>query len=182
MSSRRAPSPSGVPVGMPRAWPCRTPEARRARRGSTVRFSFAQISNNKTLLAGVASVALTAVVGTTVGYQVLTSEVTLTVDGKSQQIRVMGDTVDDVLKAQGLTVSGRDQVEPSRSSGISDGTQIAVHYARPLDLTVDGESETHWVTATSVDGALSEIGRRYDSANLSVSRSLPIGRKGLGVD
>ncbi len=33
-----------------------------------------------------------------------------------------------------------------------------MRYGRPIELTVDGETKTHWVTATDVDSALDEIG------------------------
>lgn len=148
-----------------------------------MRFSLAQLSNNKPLMLGVAGVAAAALVGTTLGYQALTSEVTLTVDGKSRQVSVLGaDTVGDVLKAEGLSVGTRDQVVPSAGNKVTDGVHIAVNYARPVELTVDGAVDTHWVTATDVDGALTEIGRRFDGSDLSVSRSKSIGRDGIVVD
>ena len=76
-----------------------------------------------------------------------------------------------MLKAEGITVTDRDQLVPAAGDAIRDGSHIAVNYARPVDLTVDGASSTHWVTATDVDGALTQIGRRYAEADISVSRS-----------
>ena len=114
----------------------------------------AQLSTNKRLLAGVATVAVVAVAGTTIGYQSLTSDVTLSLDGKAQQVSVMGGTVGDVLDAQGVEVTDRDLVLPALDSPVRDGTEIAVRFARPVELTVDGDTDTHWVTATDVDSAL----------------------------
>ncbi len=142
----------------------------------------AQLSTNKRLLATVASVAAVAVVGTTIGYQSLTSQVSLSLDGKTEQVTAMGSTVGDVLDAQGIEVTDRDLVLPALDSEVRDGTEIAVRFARPVALTVDGDSSTHWVTATDVDTALDEIGRRYSGADLSVSRSSSIDRDGIDLE
>jgi len=142
----------------------------------------AQLSTNKRLLAGVATVAVVAVAGTTIGYQSLTSDVTLSLDGKAQQVSVMGGTVGDVLDAQGVEVTDRDLVLPALDSPVRDGTEIAVRFARPVELTVDGDTDTHWVTATDVDSALEQIGRRYAAADLSVSRSSSISRDGINLE
>ena len=43
---------------------------------------------------------------------------------------------------------------PALDEPIDDGSQITVRFGRPLELTVDGETQTYWVTATDVAGAL----------------------------
>ena len=70
---------------------------------------------------------------------------------------------------------------PPRRAG-EDGSRIAVAFGRPLELTVDGETKTHWVTATSVGAALAELGRTYGDAELSVSRGADIDRGGASVE
>ncbi len=147
-----------------------------------MRVSIAHLSNNKKLLAGLGGVAVLAVVGTTVGYHTLTSDVTLTLDGTSRQVTTMGGTVGDVLSEEGIELSARDFVAPAVDTKIGDGTKIAVKYARPVALTVDGNTSTHWVTAASVSDALTEIGASYQRADLSVSRSSSIGRDGIDLD
>lgn len=71
---------------------------------------------------------------------------------------------------------------PDLDEKVSDGTRISVNYARPLELTVDGKTTTHWVTATDVNAALAQVGRRYSNADLSASRSSSIGRDGLALE
>ena len=56
-----------------------------------------------------------------------------------------------------------------------------MRYGRLLTVTVDGRASKYWTTSTTVDGALSELGIRADSAKLSVSRSQPLGRLGLAM-
>jgi uncharacterized protein YabE (DUF348 family) len=62
---------------------------------------------------------------------------------------------------------------------VSDGQKIVVRYGRKLTVTVDGATREYWTTATSVEAALQELGIRADSAKLSASRSMALGRQGL---
>jgi uncharacterized protein YabE (DUF348 family) len=129
----------------------------------------------------VAGVAL-AVAATGVGYAAMSKTVTLSLDGQETEVRVLGDTVADVLDSQDITVDERDQVFPSLDSPVGDGAQVAVKFARPLDLAVDGDESRYWVTATDVAGALNQIGERFAKADLSVSRGAEIGRQGIDLE
>ncbi len=120
-----------------------------------------------------------ALVGGTVAYASMSKTVTLSIDGKETEVRTFGDDVDDVLESQGIDLAERDVVLPAPSESIDDGARIAVRYARPLELTVDGDQSKYWVTATSVGDALSQVGQRFSGAELSASRSSYIGRDGL---
>ncbi|RYJ03705.1 MAG: resuscitation-promoting factor, partial [Actinomycetales bacterium] len=57
-----------------------------------------------------------------------------------------------------------------------------VEFARPFELSVDGESQTYWVTATTVSRALDEIGRAYRGSELSASRGGSIDREGMALE
>jgi uncharacterized protein YabE (DUF348 family) len=134
-------------------------------------------------LVATATVAILAVAGTTFGYQALSTTVTLNVDGEDREVRVLGaKTVDDVLASAGIELTSRDVVVPSLDSEVSDDTRVAVRFSRPVELTVDGETDTHWVTATDVDGALAQIGRTFNNGKLSLSRSDSIDRGGVELD
>ena len=151
-----------------------------------MRSRLAQLSrsslNSRAVLATLVAVVVAAVAGTTVGYAALSKDVTLTLDGETRQVSAIGDTVADVLAAEGIEVTDKDLVAPATGESVSDGTAIAVQFGRPLDLAVDGESFTYWVNSTDVASALGEIGRRFDGADLSVSRSASIGRSGLTLE
>ncbi|WP_183100991.1 resuscitation-promoting factor [Nocardioides pelophilus] len=112
----------------------------------------------------------------------MTTPVTLSVDGQEREVRVLGDTVGDVLEAEGIELGEHDVVLPDADEEISDGTRIAVRFGREVELTVDGKTRTHWVTATDVDGALSQIGALYRGARLSTSRGTTIDRGGLELE
>jgi resuscitation-promoting factor RpfB len=139
----------------------------------------AHLSKSKTVLAVLVAAIVLAVAGTTVGYAALNKSVTLSLDGRAQQVSAMGGTVGEVLEAEGVEVTERDRVAPSLDEPVEEGTRITVRFARPLDLVVDGEKKTHWVTSGDVAGALGEIGRRFSGADLSTSRGASISRDGM---
>jgi len=134
---------------------------------------------------GAAAVALTAVIGTTAGYAAMGPavgmNVTLNVDGAVERVTASGGTVGDVLEDQGISLRSHDEVAPAVDEAVHDGTTIAVRYGKPLELDVDGDPTTYWVTATDVRGALAEISRTFDRARLSVSRGAGITRDGLRI-
>ena len=83
---------------------------------------------------------------------------TLSLDGEEQEVTAMGDTVADVLESEGIEVGDHDIVAPSPDEAVDDGSRISVRFGRPLELSVDGEEQTYWVTSTDVASALGEIG------------------------
>ncbi|MDZ5660728.1 transglycosylase family protein [Nocardioides sp. S-58] len=146
-----------------------------------MRSRLAQLSRSRTVLATLVAVVAAAVVGTTVGYSALSKDVTLSLDGRTLEVSAFGDTVGDVLAAEGIEVTDKDLVAPAVDEAVRDGSAIAVQFGRPLELSVDGESRTYWVNSTDVATALGEIGRRFEGADLSASRSSSIGRSGLSL-
>lgn len=132
-------------------------------------------------MVALAAVVVLAVAGSTWGYSALSKTVTLSIDGKDHQVTAFGGTVGDVLESEGIEVSARDVVAPSVDERIDDGSKISVQFARPFELNVDGAARTYWVTATTVSGALAEVGRRYADAELSVSRGGAIDRGGMSL-
>jgi uncharacterized protein YabE (DUF348 family) len=145
-------------------------------------FRLDHLSRKRGLMALLVAVVATAVVGTTVAYAAITKTVTLSLDGKSQEVSALGDTVGDVLDAEGVEIGDHDQVAPDIDQEVSDGTKISVRFGRPLELTVDGDTQTYWVTATDVAGALQQIGRAFTGSALSVSRGAGIDRGGLSLE
>src|SRR6476469_6099279 len=139
-------------------------------------------NEHNTALIALATVAVLAVAGTTFGYAALSKSVTLSLDGKSEQVTAMGGTVGDVLDSQGIDLGPHDIVAPGVDEKVSDGSRITVRFGRPLKLDVDGDKQTYWVTSTKVADALGEIGRRFTGAQPSTSRCGSIDREGLKLD
>ena len=146
-----------------------------------MRARLSHLSTRKPLLIGLAVAIVLALVGATTAYASMSRTVTLSVDGKVTKVHTFGDTVGEVLAACGLKPSSHDDVVPSVSTPVEDGTRIAVRVGRPLALSVDGVKQTLWTTATTVSSALSDLGVRATGAVLSVSRSASIDRAGMAL-
>ena len=144
--------------------------------------TLARLVRSKRALAALVGVAAIAVAGTTYGYASMGATVTMSVDGRTQEITSSADTVGEVLDEEGIEVSDRDVVAPDLDETVSDGSKITVKYARPVDLSIDGVETTHWVTATDVASALGQIGAVFRDADLSTSRGAPISRDGLELE
>ena len=134
----------------------------------------------KTLAINAAVVS--ALVGGTTAYTTFDKTVTLSVDGQAESVHTFGDTVKEVLADQDIELGEHDVVAPSTDSPVEDGTEIAVRFGRQITVTVDGVDRVIWTTALSVDEALDDLGIRAAGAELSVSRSLSIGRRGLDFE
>ena len=147
-----------------------------------MRSTITTLARSRAVMVGLIATVVLAVAGTTLGYSALASTVTLTVDGETREVSAAGDTVADVLAAEGVELGSRDLVAPQRDEAIEDGSAITVQYAKPLTLEVDGEEQTHWVYATDIDSALSEIGRGFRDADLSLSRGGDLDRSGATLE
>jgi uncharacterized protein YabE (DUF348 family) len=142
----------------------------------------AALFRSKRVLIGLVAAVVVALAGTTAGYAALSKSVTVSLDGQPREVTAMGGTVGDVLAAEGIEVGKHDIVAPSVDEEVADGSRISVRFGRPLELSVDGDESTHWVTSTDVAAALGEIGSRFLGADLSTSRSAGIGRDGLALE
>ncbi|MFE7975184.1 ubiquitin-like domain-containing protein [Streptomyces shenzhenensis] len=120
--------------------------------------------------------------GGTTAFVAKDKAIELSVDGKSRTLHTFADDVTELLAEEGVPVGEHDVVTPARSSELSSGDEIAVHYGRPVRLTLDGERRQVWTTARTVEDALRELGVRAEGAYLSASRAQPIGRAGLALD
>jgi uncharacterized protein YabE (DUF348 family) len=150
-------------------------------RFTQIKTALAHVVHSRSWLIGLVAAVVLTVAGTTVGYATLSREVTLSIDGHTKTVRTFGDDVGGVLADEGITLHSRDLVVPSPDSPIDDGARITVRYSRPLAVSVDGAEHTYWTTATRVATALDELGIRFAGAELSTSRSAPIGRDGMAL-
>ena len=141
----------------------------------------ARLFQSRSLMVALATLVVLAVAGTTLGYAARSKSVTVSLDGQARTITAAGDTVGEVLHGEGIEIGSHDVVAPALDQEVTDGSQISVRFGRPLELTVDGETQTHWVTSTKVSSALGEIGRRFAGADLSTSRGGSINREGLAL-
>ena len=122
-----------------------------------------------------------AVAAATAGFAVVDKAVTLSLDGQPSELSTMAGTVGDLLENEGIEISPRDVVAPTPETKLTDGTQVAVRFARRVTFTIDGQPQTIWTTATTVDQAMDALIVDTAGADLSTSRSAPIGRDGLDI-
>lgn len=134
---------------------------------------------SKVKVRAVQGTVLLGLVGAAGAYVGFEKTVHLTVDGQERTIHTFDGKVADVLKAQGISTDGHDQVAPAPGEGLVDGEQISVRYGRQLDVSVDGKDQKIWSTATTVDEALGDLGLHGSNPALSVNRDQAIGRQGL---
>ena len=78
-----------------------------------MRSKIALLTKSKAALAVLVSAVVMAVAATSVGYAAMSKSVTLSIDGKSQEVSTLDGTVRDVLDSQGVTVGAHDVVAPS---------------------------------------------------------------------
>jgi uncharacterized protein YabE (DUF348 family) len=126
--------------------------------------------------------SLLGLAGGHAAYEASAKRVSITVDGQRQHVTTHGSTVGDVLAAAHVFVGAHDLLAPARSTKLTDSTVVIVRRGREMTLTVDGAQRTLWVTAMSVDEALSQIGLREPGSLLSADRSREIPLKGFSLD
>lgn len=126
-------------------------------------------------------VTLAALVGGGAAWTLNEKTVTVSVDGQARTLHTHAGTVGGLLAGSGLVVGAHDVLAPAPATPLRNGGQVSLRHGRPLQLVVDGSRRTVWVTADSVDEALSEIGLRGDGAALSASRSREIPLQGIAL-
>lgn len=137
--------------------------------------------NKKTVVGIVAGTVVASSLGFGSYASAMNKDVTLSVDGEPLAVTVWGSSVQDVLDANDIDLTDKDGVSPAAGDQVSDGDTITVRYARQLTVIADGDKQTYWTTATTLDDALAEIGLHDPDLRLSVDRSMPLGREGLTV-
>jgi len=137
-------------------------------------------SLRKPVLLGVAALVVALALGGG-AYAATGKTVTITVDGQQQAVSTHAGSVQGALDSAGLSVSEHDVLAPAADTAISDGSQIAVERGRLLTLTIDGQQQQVWTTATTVEQALAELGDNPGGYALSADRSREIPLDGLAV-
>ncbi|MEU1191496.1 ubiquitin-like domain-containing protein [Streptomyces sp. NPDC005859] len=166
---------------LPRLSPLPRQEAgRRAARRRRTRSAERPESTMRRLLPQALVVAFLA--GGTTAFVAEDKAVELTVDGKPRTLHTFADDVTELLAEEGVRVGGHDVVVPAAGTDLASGDEVAVHYGRPVRLTLDGHRHEVWTTAHTVEEALRQFGVRAEGAYMSVSRSQRIGRAGLALD
>lgn len=127
------------------------------------------------------ALVLTGLVAGTAAWVSMDKSITLTVDGEARSLHTYAGTVHGVLDHEGIKVTGHDTLAPGADAPVKDGTEIVLRRGRLLRLNVDGVTRQVWVTATSVDEALNQVGYRQGGLFLSASRSKRLPLSGMDL-
>lgn len=131
----------------------------------------------KPVLAAAAVVLLCSILaGTLVA---MTKTVSITVDGRTEQVSTLSGSVSGALASAGLTVAQHDVLVPAADQSISDGSTIALNRGRLLTVSIDGTTRQIWTTAVTVEDALAQLGQDTSRLSLSADRSRGIPLEGL---
>jgi uncharacterized protein YabE (DUF348 family) len=118
---------------------------------------------------------LGGIVAGTLAWLRVDKSVTLEVDGKSRTVYTVSDRVSGALRAADISIGSHDVVAPPPDSRISNGDKIVVRLGRLLHLVVDGSPRDVWVTAPTVQQALSDLGYVQGSySSVSRDKRLPV--------
>ncbi|MGH3260616.1 MAG: ubiquitin-like domain-containing protein, partial [Trebonia sp.] len=125
---------------------------------------------------GLYGVVLAGLVGGSTAYAATpTHAVTLVVDGQAHRVDTVAATVGGVLQQQGYHPGRHDVLTPAAGARIRDGGTIDYMRGRLLQLDVDGAKSDVWTVATTVRGALSQLGYPLTSfTSVSASTALPL--------
>jgi uncharacterized protein YabE (DUF348 family) len=127
----------------------------------------------------VQGLVLAGLLGGVTAYVAFEKTVNVSVDGSVRQIHSFAGTVGAALASADISTGSHDLVSPALGASLSDNSTVTVRYGRPVNVTVNGADSRVWVHATTVGGALQELGVRTQGARfVSVTASTPIGRSG----
>lgn len=95
--------------------------------------------------------------GTAYGTHELTKQsVSVSINGNKQQLRTHANTVGELLESQGVSTRSEDKISPAIQTKLENNMKVAYVSSKPVQLTVDGQKETIWTTAETVDDFLAE--------------------------
>ncbi|WP_347548159.1 ubiquitin-like domain-containing protein [Pseudalkalibacillus hwajinpoensis] len=83
-------------------------------------------------------------------------QVTLTMNGKEQQVWSTKDTVKELLKDENIEVNEHDELSVSMDEQLTEGMTIAVDEAFQVAINDGGQPDHVWTTSTTVAGFLEQ--------------------------
>ncbi|HVV30618.1 MAG TPA: ubiquitin-like domain-containing protein [Mycobacteriales bacterium] len=126
-------------------------------------------------------VVLGALIAGTAAFVTKDKTVTVSVDGHVQKVRTFSGDVHGVLDQAHVQVGSHDLVSPGLDARVHDDSTIVVRRGRELTLTVGEQTRQVWVTASTVDEALDQLGLDRQGMFVSASRSRTIGLEGAAM-
>jgi resuscitation-promoting factor RpfB len=86
----------------------------------------------------------------------LARKVTLSMDGKEKEVWTTAETVDGLIREQGITLHPYDQIMPEGDTLVKNGLKVVVAKAIPVRLNDGGTKKEVWTTSATVADFLGE--------------------------
>lgn len=90
------------------------------------------------------------------GYEGMKDTVTITIDGKKEEIRTHADQIGDLLKDLNINLKANDYISHPKNAEVRDQMKIVIKHAKPIQLTIDNKRRTIWTTAQNVKDVLAQ--------------------------
>ena len=147
-----------------------------------------RVPHKKSLFVAANAAVLLVLAGSTAAYASLSKDVTISLDGQTQNIRTMSGTVASALASEGITLSPADKIKVdgrpvAKTTAVDDGDTVAVAFAKPVVVAIDGKTEKQ---ATVHDQTVGDVLDRFgvkpsEKAFVSGDRSEPLSRSGTRI-
>lgn len=83
--------------------------------------------------------------------------VNLTVDGKTKEVVIVGGTISDLLKQEGITLGEKQRVNYDLDEYLKDGMEVKISYSSDVKVQCDGETYARETEAATVGDVLAEL-------------------------
>jgi len=93
-----------------------------------------------------------------VAYSIANKTVVLQVDGKASQVKTLCNTVDDLIKAQKVTLKKGDEITPPLEAKLKENMKVIVNHALHVTLIADGKTLKFISCRNTVGDVLTERG------------------------
>ncbi len=119
---------------------------------------YSKLSNLRFLDKKILIVALTLVCFL-VGFSIMSASKTVVIahDGQEVEIKTFSNTVENILKKQGIEVDEEDKVIPQLHEKVTDGTRIEIHRAFEIQLVMGEEEKAIKTAESTVEKLLSSL-------------------------
>ena len=112
-------------------------------------------SKTKLVISGIGVLALLVFAGILL-FEATKVEVVISDNGEKQTVKTHQDTVKDLLDEVGIAIGEHDALSPQKDASIKDGMTIDYKTAKEVYVTVDGDEQTYYTTADTVEDFFKE--------------------------
>lgn len=83
--------------------------------------------------------------------------VSLTIDGETKEVSMVGGTVSDLLEQEGITLAEKQHVNYDLDEYLTDGMEVNIFYLFDVEVTCDGKTDKQETESETVGDVLAEL-------------------------